>query len=90
LHFKQDAGSKATSWIKCLACGIIQQLGPDNAETLFTETELSLFTTSTLKPISHSSIQPACLICPNSSVCLTKDFKRHFLKQNTPSRDFQK
>jgi len=124
LHFKQDAGSKATSWIKCLARGIIQQLGPDNAETLFTETELSLFATSTtrhrnitslsaklsscskllglypynekqkftgtLKPISHSSIQPARLICPNSSVCLTKGCKRNFLKQNTPSGDIPK
>lgn len=105
LHFKQNPGPKATSWIKCLARAIIEQLGDNNAETLFSEHELSMFKnataresnvsslavklggfshllglypynnkqkfTGTLKHISHSSIQPALLICPNSSVCLT-------------------
>jgi hypothetical protein len=42
--------------------------------------------TGTLKRISHSSIQPALLICPNSSVCLTAGCGRCFLKQNTQTR----
>ena len=37
LHFKQNPGSKATSWIKSLACAIIEQLGDNTAETLFSE-----------------------------------------------------
>src|SRR6266446_2439990 len=122
LHFKQDqAGSRATLWIKCLSCAILEQLGSDNADTLFSESELSMFATATtkhrdvaslslklselsqllglypynkkkkftgtLQPISHSSIQPACLICPNSSVCLTEGCDHCFLKQNTPTKD---
>jgi hypothetical protein len=122
LHFKQDkAGSRATLWIKCLSRAIMEQLGSDNANTLFTESELSMFETATtkhsdvaslsiklsefsqllglypyknkkkftgtLQSISHSSIQPARLICPNSSVCLTKGCNRCFLKQNTPTPD---
>ena len=120
LHFKQNPGSKATSWIKCLAHPIIEQLGDNTAETLFSETELSMFKnataresnvsslavklgafshllglypynnkqrfTGTLQRISHSSIQPALLICPNSSVCLTAGCGRCFLKQNTQTR----
>ena len=40
LHFKQDkAGSRATLWIKCLSCAILE-LGSDNADTLFLESEL--------------------------------------------------
>ena len=42
--------------------------------------------TGTLQCISHSSIQPALLICPNSSVCLTAGCGRCFLKQNTQTR----
>jgi hypothetical protein len=125
LHFKQDqAGSRATLWIKCLSRAILEQLGSDNADTLFSESELSMFATATtkhrdvaslslklselsqllglypynkkkkftgtLQPISHSSIQPACLICPNSSVCLTKGCNRCFLKQNTLTPDIPK
>jgi hypothetical protein len=120
LHFKQNPGSKATSWIKCLARAIIEQLGDNNADTLFSEYELSMFKnataresnvsslavklgefshllgfypfnnkqkfTGTLQRISHSSIQPALLICPNSSVCLTAGCGRYFLKQNTQTR----
>jgi hypothetical protein len=41
----------------------------------------------TLNPISHESIQPALLICPKSSVCLTSGCNRPSLKQNTRSRD---
>lgn len=125
LHFKQDkSGSKATAWIKCLSRAILEQLGSDNADTLFSESELSMFDsattrdrdvaslsmklsefsqllglypyknknkfTGTLPPISHSSIQPARLICPNSSVCLTKGCDRCFLKQNTLPQDIPK
>jgi hypothetical protein len=36
--------------------------------------------TGTLQPISHNSIQPPRLICPQSSVCLTKGCDRCFLK----------
>jgi hypothetical protein len=43
--------------------------------------------TGTLNHISHDSIQPALLICPKSSVCLTSGCNRPFLKQNTRSRD---
>ena len=43
--------------------------------------------TGTLQSISHSSIQPAHLICPNSSVCLTEGCNWCFLKQNTPTPD---
>jgi hypothetical protein len=80
----------------------MEQLGSDNANTLFIESELSMFETATtkhsdvaslsiklgefsqllglysyknknkfigtLQSISHSSIQPACLICPNFSL----------------------
>jgi hypothetical protein len=54
LHFKQDkAGSRATLWIKCLSCAIMEQLGSDNANTLFTESELSMFETATTK---HSDV----------------------------------
>ena len=122
LHFKQDkGGSRATSWIKCLSRAILEQLGSDDADTLFSESELSMFETATtkdrdvaslsiklsdfsqllglypynekkkftgtLQPISHNSIQPARLICPQSSVCLTKGCDRCFLKQNTPTKD---
>jgi hypothetical protein len=125
LHFRQDkAGSKATAWIKCLSRAILEQLGSDNADTLFSESELSMFETATtkdrdvaslsmklsefsqllglypynekkkftgtLQPISHSSIQPARLICPNSSVCLTEGCDRCFLKQNTLTKDIPK
>jgi hypothetical protein len=43
LHFKQKPRSKATSWIKCLARAIIEQLGDNNADTLFSQSELSMF-----------------------------------------------
>ena len=43
--------------------------------------------TGTLNHISHDSIQPALLICPKSSVCLTSGCNRPYLKQNTRSRD---
>jgi CxC5 like cysteine cluster associated with KDZ transposases len=43
--------------------------------------------TGTLNLISHDSIQPALLICPKSSVCLTSGCNRQSLKQNTRSRD---
>jgi hypothetical protein len=50
LHFKQDkAGSRATLWIKCLSHAILEQLGSDNADTLFLESELSMFETTTAK-----------------------------------------
>ncbi|KDR70295.1 hypothetical protein GALMADRAFT_144954 [Galerina marginata CBS 339.88] len=125
LHFKQDAtGSKATSWIKCLARAIIDQLGDDKAETLFSGSELSMFTTATaknsdvtslslklsqfsqllglypyndkdkfmgtLQHTSHSEIQPALLICPKSSVCLTKGCGHCFFKQNTDTKNIPK
>jgi hypothetical protein len=120
LHFKQNPGSKATSWIKCLARAIIEQLGDNNADTLFSQSELSMFKnanaresnvsslsmklvefshllglypynnkqkfTGTLRRRSHSCIQPALLICPNSSVCLTAGCRQCFLKQNTQTR----
>ena len=43
--------------------------------------------TGTLNHISHDSIQPAFLICPKSSVCLTSGCKQPSLKQNTRSCD---
>ena len=43
--------------------------------------------TGTINHISHDSIQPAFLICPKSSVCLTSGCKRPSLKQDTQSRD---
>ncbi|KAF8811161.1 hypothetical protein BYT27DRAFT_7336233 [Phlegmacium glaucopus] len=43
--------------------------------------------TGTLKPISHDSIQPALLICPRSSVCLTSGCSQPSLKQNSRPRD---
>jgi energy-coupling factor transporter transmembrane protein EcfT len=121
LHFKQAKKNEATSWIRCLARAIKQQLGPDSTNTLFSSSELSLFETTitrdpdiaslagklghfsetlkvypynqkqkftgTLKPISHESIQPALLICPNSSVCLTLGCNQSPLQQNTRPRD---
>ena len=43
--------------------------------------------TGTLNHISHDSIQPALLICPKSSVCLTSGCNQPSLKQNTRSCD---
>jgi hypothetical protein len=117
LHFKQNSGSRATSWMRCLARAIMEQLGDNNISTLFSDSEFSMFTTATtkhtdvasfavklsdfskllglypysnrgkftgtLQHISHSSIQPALVICPNSSVCLTAGCNRCFLKQNS-------
>jgi len=121
LHFKQAEKGGSTAWMKCLARAIKEQLGPDRTQTLFSEFELSFFSTTTtrdsddislakklsdfsqilelypynkrkkftgtLNPISHDSIQPALLICPKSSVCLTSGCNRPSLKQNTRLRD---
>jgi hypothetical protein len=43
--------------------------------------------TGTLKPVSHDSIQPALLICPRSSVCLTSGCNKSSLQQNSRPRD---
>ena len=43
--------------------------------------------TGTVKPISHDSIQPAFLICPNSCICLTEGCNRSFLQQKSRPRD---
>ncbi|KAF8805805.1 hypothetical protein BYT27DRAFT_7224681 [Phlegmacium glaucopus] len=43
--------------------------------------------TGTLKPVSHDSIQPALLICPRSSVCLTSGCNKCSLQQNSRPRD---
>lgn len=43
--------------------------------------------TGTLKSISHDSIHPALLICPNSSACLTLGCGLSFLKQNSRPQD---
>jgi CxC5 like cysteine cluster associated with KDZ transposases/CxC6 like cysteine cluster associated with KDZ transposases len=43
--------------------------------------------TGTLKPICHDSIQPALLICPRSSVCLTLGCNQSYLKNDTSPRD---
>ena len=56
LHFKQNPGSKATSWMKCLARAIIEQLGDNTAETLFSETELSMFKNATARESDVSSL----------------------------------
>ncbi|KIJ92679.1 hypothetical protein K443DRAFT_113196, partial [Laccaria amethystina LaAM-08-1] len=56
LHFKQNPGSKATSWIKCLARAIIEQLGDNNADTLFSEYELSMFKNATARESNVSSL----------------------------------
>ena len=120
LHFKQ-AEKGSTAWMKCLARAIKERLGPDSTQTLFSDFELSVFSTTitrdsddislanklsefsqilelypynkrkkftgTLNHISHDSIQPALLICPKSSVCLTSGCNQPSLKQNTQSRD---
>lgn len=41
--------------------------------------------TGTLKPISHDSIKPALLICPNTSVCLTSGCNFSCLYQSSNS-----
>ena len=121
LHFKQDPKGGSTSWIRCLARAIKEQLGADVTKTLFSESDLSQFDTATtreldittlaaklsqfsqaleiypynqnkkftgtLKPISHDSIQPALLICPNSSACLTAGCNRCALQQKSRLRD---
>jgi hypothetical protein len=121
LHFKQAQKGGSTSWIRCLARAVKEQLGADVTRTLFSESELSTFEsattrdsditslagklgqfsqalklypynrkqkfTGTLKPISHNAIQPALLICPNSSVCLTTDCNWSFLQQKSRPRD---
>ena len=121
LHFKQERKGGTTSWIRCLAHAVKEQLGADITQTLFSESELSIFEnrvtrdpditslavklsefsqaleiypynqkqkfTGTVKPISHDSIQPALLICPNSSVCLTSGCNRCSLKQKSTPRD---
>jgi len=121
LHFKQDRRGGTTSWIRCLSRAIKEQLGDDVTKTLFSDFELSIFETTTirdpditslavklsefsqalelypynqrqkftgtLKPISHDSIQPALLICPNSSICLTEGCNRCFLQQKSRPRD---
>jgi hypothetical protein len=104
-----------------LSWAIKEQLGDEVTKTLFSESELSIFETTTtrdpditslaaklgefsqalelypynqrqkftgtLKPISHDSIQPALLICPNSSVCLTKGCNQSFIQQKSQPRD---
>ena len=121
LHFKQAQKGGLTSWIKCLARAVKEQLGTDVTKTLFSESELSIFEsattrdsditslaeklsqfsqaleiypynkkkkfTGTVKPISHDSIQPALLICPNSSVCLTANCNHSSLQQKSRPRD---
>ncbi|EDR09218.1 uncharacterized protein LACBIDRAFT_326641 [Laccaria bicolor S238N-H82] len=56
LHFKQSPGSNATSWIKCLARAIIEQLGDNDADTLFSENELSMFKNATARENNVSSL----------------------------------
>ena len=56
LHFKQAEKSKSTSWIKCLARAVKEQLGDDNTKTLFSEAELSLFETSTTRDPDITSL----------------------------------
>ena len=46
--------------------------------------------TGTLKLISHDSIQPTLLICPNSSVCLTEGCNQSFIQQKSWPRDIPK
>lgn len=43
--------------------------------------------TGTLKPISHDILQPALLICPISSVCLTAGCNYSFLQQKAKDND---
>ena len=43
--------------------------------------------TGTLKPICHDSIQPALVICPRSSVCLTLGCNQSYLKNDISPRD---
>jgi hypothetical protein len=107
-----------------MPCAIIEQLGDNNADTLFSEYKLSKFKnataresnissfavklgelsyllglypynnkqkfTGTLQHISHSSIQPALLIFPNSSVCLTAGCGQCFLKTTYPNMPYSK
>ena len=49
LHFKQAEKNKSTSWIKCLAHAVKEQLGDDATKTLFSEAELSIFETATIQ-----------------------------------------
>jgi CxC5 like cysteine cluster associated with KDZ transposases len=54
------------------------ELYPYNQRQKFTET---------LEPISHDSIQPALLICLNSSVCLTEGCNQSFVQQKSWPQD---
>jgi len=56
LHFKQVENAKSTSWIKCLARAIKEQLGDDGTKTLFSEAELSIFETATIKDPDITSL----------------------------------
>jgi hypothetical protein len=59
LHFKQaekNKKNKSTSWIKCLARAVKEQLGDDNTKTLFSEAELSLFETSAIRDPDITSL----------------------------------
>jgi hypothetical protein len=51
LHFKQAEKGGLTSWMKCLARAIKEQLGPDSTQTLFSDSELSSFGTTTTRDL---------------------------------------
>ena len=60
LHFKQAEKSRSTStstsWIRCLARAVKEQLGEENTKTLFSEAELSIFETATIRDRDITSL----------------------------------
>src|SRR5882757_4727272 len=56
LHFKQAEKSRSTSWIKCLARAVKEQLGDDTTKTLFSDAELSIIETATIRDPDITSL----------------------------------
>jgi hypothetical protein len=56
LHFKQAEKSRSTSWIKCLAHAVKEQLGDDTTKTLFSDAELSIIETATIRDPDITSL----------------------------------
>jgi hypothetical protein len=56
LHFKQDRRGGTTSWIRCLSQAIKEQLGDKVTKTLFSESELSIFETTTTRDPDITSL----------------------------------
>jgi len=57
LHFEQSSKKgKSIGWIRCLAHAIKEKLGSDTTQTLFSDSELSIFANTTTKDIDITSL----------------------------------